>query len=135
MGYYDPPEPDEWIGQMEFTCSMEVHRKMVTPEMERILRSFAETPADPWADQCTPEEVEAMRVRMMVRRVNDLLREWGLIEGMDRTCGWEGETEAYIAQGRMVWTCPACGEEHDDPAPEPDMPEPYDTLKEAWGEA
>jgi hypothetical protein len=134
MNYYDPPEP-EWAGRMEFTCSAEVNRKFITPEMEKILRSFSEEPADPWAANRTDEEVREMRVRMMTTRVNALLREWASIEGMDRTCGWEGEAECFIDRGRLGWDCPACGEEHDDPAPEPDAPEPYDTLKEAWGEA
>ena len=127
-----PPEPD-WVGQMELTCSSEVHRKFITPAMERILKSFGEEPIDPWAEHRSPEQVEALRVRMMERRISDLLREWARIEGMDRTCGWEGEAEVVFFGTRMTWTCPACGDEHDDPAPEPDGPEPYDTMKEALG--
>jgi len=129
-----PPEPD-WAGSDEFTCSSEVHRKFITPAMERILASFADAPLDPWAQGRTEDEREALRVRMMRSRVSELLREWARIEGMDRTCGWEGETDCYIVGSRVYWTCPVCGEEHDDPANDDDRPDEYDTLKEAWGEA
>ena len=129
----NPPEPD-WAGSDEFTCSSEVHRKFITPAMERILRSFREEPADLWAKHRTPEERQKMRVRIMQGRVNSLLVEWARVEGMDRTCGWEGEADCYIIGSRVYWTCPACGEDHDDPAND-DRPDEYDTLKEAWGEA
>lgn len=128
-----PPEP-EWEGQMEFTCSAEVHRRMMTPKMERTLRSLRERPEDPWAEARTPVSKLEGDLRWFVSGVESLLREWNQTVPMDRTCGWEGETDAYIQQGRVFWECPACGEEHDDPH-EPDLPEPYDTLREAWGEA
>jgi hypothetical protein len=132
MGYYDgPPEPD-WAGSDEFTCSSEVNRKFITPAMARILKSFGEQPIDPWAEHRSPEQIEALRVRMMESRINDLLREWARIEDMDRTCGWEGETDCYIVGLRVFWTCPACGEEHDDPADD-DRPDEPDTVKEWLG--
>lgn len=129
----NPPEPD-WAGSDEFTCSSEVHRKFITPAMESILCSFSDEPNDPWAASRTDEQIEQLRRRMTLSRVNSLLREWARIEGMDRTCGWEGETDCYIIGSRLYWTCPACGEEHDDPADD-DEPTGPDTLKEAWGEA
>lgn len=124
-------EPD-WVGTMEFTCSSEVERKIITPTMTQILRSFGDEPIDPWAEHRSPEQIERMRVRMLESRVNDLLREWSLIEYTIFTCGWEGETEAVIQGERMLWTCPVCGEEHEDPAPDPDYYVP-DTVKEAEG--
>lgn len=135
MTYYmdGPPEP-EWVGSMEFTCSSEVHRKFITPDMEKILRSFSEEPIDPWAEHRSPEQIEQMRVRMMQSRVNALLREWARIEGMDRTCGWEGETEAFIDRGILGWVCPACGEEHEDPADrvteDPDPDRLYEEMRD-----
>lgn len=124
-------EPD-WVGTMEFTCPSDNHRKMITPAMSVILRSFSDEPVDPWASTRTAEQVEQMRLRMMQSRVNDLLREWARIEGMDRRCGWEGEAECYVYNGRLLWTCPACGDEHEEPA-DADVPDRYDTVKEAEG--
>jgi hypothetical protein len=135
MTYYmdGPPEP-EWAGNDEFTCSAEVNRKFITPEMGRILASFGQQPLDPWAEHRSPEQIEALRVRMMERRISELLREWARIEDMDRTCGWEGETECYIANGHLYWTCPACGEEHDDPADrvteDPDPDRLYEEMRD-----
>jgi hypothetical protein len=139
MGYYDPPEPD-WAGQMEVKCSMtDVERKVITPSMQEHLKhlfSPLDSIADPWRETRTPEMVEQMRQRIVARAIEELRREIGQAEELTFSCTFEGETEVTVGQGHAWWTCPVCGEEHDDtsgPLVDPDPP--YDTLKEAWGEA
>lgn len=48
-------------------------------------------------------------------------------------CRWDGQTEAEICNRRLLWTCPACGEEHDDPSPDLEEDNPY--LPDNWKEA
>jgi len=125
MEYHDyPPEPD-FAGDDEFTCSAEIERKMITPDMTRHLTALRDgiVPPDPWAESRTPDMVAAYSERAKQRTIADLLREWRGIEEVLRTCGWEGEAHYVVVGDRLLWTCPGCGEEHDDPA-DRDDPDP-----------
>jgi hypothetical protein len=137
MGFYGPDEPD-WVGQMEVTCSMtDVERQVITGEMEKNLRILAGGPveiSDPWSRSRSPEQVAALKQRIVDRALADLIREWRRNETLTFACSFEGETEVTLGQGHAYWTCPVCGEEHDDtsgPLVDPDPP--YDTQKEADG--
>jgi hypothetical protein len=130
-----PPEPD-WVGQQDVTCSMtDVERKVITPAMQAILKRMFNPDtavADPWLATRGPEEVAKMRERVIARAIGDLKREIGFAEELTFSCTFDGETEVTVIGDRLLWTCPVCGEEHDDTA-EDDRPEPYDTVKEAEG--
>jgi len=143
MGYYDPPEP-EGAGTDTFTCSMEVTRKFITPDMERELVILRDGPKinDPWAAERFPDEVEIAKERSTRNAVQALLRAWKIAEDWTGTCGWEGETDYAIWHGSIQWTCPSCGEEHDDEqaedrwGPDPDerrkqmLEDQYDSMRE-----
>jgi hypothetical protein len=145
MGYYrdEPPEPEN-EGRDTFTCSMEVTRKFVTPDMERELTILRDGPKinDPWAAARFPEEVEIAKERSTRNAVQALLRAWKHAEEHTGTCGWEGETDYAVWNDSIQWACPSCGEEHDDESaqdrwgPDPDalreqmMEEQYDSMRE-----
>jgi hypothetical protein len=119
MGYLDPPEPDA-EGTDTFTCSREVERKFVTPEMEQhltILRDGPKVP-EPWAATRDPEVVAQLVERARVRAVDNLLRAWKDAEEFTGTCGWSGEADYEVWHGSICWTCPSCGEDHDDESAE-----------------
>jgi rubrerythrin len=123
MNYYDgPPEP-EWMGTMEFTCSAESERRMVTPQLAEILKTMTEPITLPWTYSTLEAEQTAV-IAAWEHRAARMRHALSHIEEQIRTCGWEGEADAVIERGRLLWECPACGEEHDDPAPDPDLPEP-----------
>lgn len=113
MGYYDPPEP-EFAGTDTFTCSMEVERKMVTPELARLIGELSVMPPDPWADTRPEAEVKEMRRRSVERKIGEVQRALSFIEETTRTCGWEGEADYCVVSNVIYWDCPACGTEHAD---------------------
>jgi hypothetical protein len=103
MGYYDPPEA-EMEGDDTFTCSAEVTRKFVTPDMETVLKRLADD-----------YKGETLLVLLEVGRdLSTLVREWRQSEEWTGTCGWEGETSYAVWNGAICWECPSCGEEHSD---------------------
>lgn len=112
----DEPEGPEWEGDDTFTCSSEVERKFVTPAMEQALRRIREgaKPVESWLATRTPEQIAAYKARAKERDLSMLLDEWVNTEAVTRTCGYEGEAHYVIVRGRILWDCPACGEEHDD---------------------
>lgn len=130
-----PPEPD-WVGQMEVTCSLtDVERKVVTPEMVKyltILRDGVAYP-DPWAALQSEEEMEEQRRRDRDNAARRLVWAWNRGEDLTFSCTFEGETEVALMGGRHLWTCPVCGEDHDDEAGPLDVPDGPDTWKEAEG--
>ena len=116
MGYYDgPPEP-EAFGTDTFTCSMEVERKFLTPDMEALLKRLRDgiSVPDPWKDSRPAEETQRLQERAKERAVGELLREWSRLQEWTGTCGWEGETDYIVSSGRIEWDCPCCGSEHRD---------------------
>jgi hypothetical protein len=133
MGYYDPPEP-EFEGDDQFTCSMEVNRKFVTPDMAAELKRLRDGIAipDPWAAVRPPEESAKLQARARERAISALLRAWSDAEEMDRTCGWEGEAHYIVTSGRIEWDCPCCGAEHtDEQAADRWGPDPDDQMDAA----
>jgi hypothetical protein len=137
MGYYDPPEPD-WVGPMEVKCSLtDVERKVITPSMQTHLKHLFDplgSVADPWKATRTPEMVEQMRQRILARAIEELRREIGFAEELTFSCTFEGEAEVCIDRGQACWTCPVCGEEHQDSAEafteDPDPDRYYEQLRD-----
>jgi hypothetical protein len=114
-----------------------VERKVITPSMQEHLKHLFNPDsavADSWITTRNGMEVQHMRERVKNRAIEELRREIGQAEDLTFSCTFEGETEVVIGQGHAWWTCPVCGEEHDDtsgPLVDPDPP--YDTWKEAEG--
>lgn len=105
----EPPEPD-WVGEDDFTCSMEVERQFITPSMTVALGLMRDTTSP-----------------ARLRNLDGLLREWKQNEPWTGTCGWEGRTEVVIGNGVAYWTCPCCGTEHEDSADRfMEQPDPED---------
>lgn len=68
-------------------------------------------------------------------RVSNLMRNLETYRPEERkvaaTCPFEGEVEAVFTRDAAIWTCPVCGTEKEEPAPEPD----YEAIQEAKMEA
>lgn len=115
MGIYDgPPEP-EFQGEDHFTCSMEVERQFITPQMRAWLVLLRDGPnTDPWTGQRTPDERRQIADSQRRRAVDEILNEWRRTEEVLVTCGWSGVTSYTVWGGDIMWDCPACGEAHND---------------------
>jgi hypothetical protein len=112
-----PPEADEVT--IDVTCGEVVSRRFVTPDLERAVKALALT------SKMSVAEFDA--AKRMFREAMTVVREWQRTDvAEDVTCTFDGEVEAMVGQGRVTWTCPCCGTEHDEdedkrfPGPDPD---------------
>ena len=126
-----PPEPD-WEGSMERHCEADVTRKIVTPDMEKLLKELQDGRNGfdtGWYNALSDEEKAKADHRWLSGRVNMLVLAWRAGEEIDFVCTFDGEADAAIENGRVFWTCPVCGHEHDDEAA-PEGPDPDDWRDE-----
>lgn len=109
-----PPEPD-WVGEEDVTCGTERGRKVLTVEMERLINAMDAPPTVTWVYPTEQDRLDAelSYLRGMVGRLAKMM---DAVEATDLECSFDGTADVVLMGGRLLWTCPVCGEEHDEDA-------------------
>ena len=117
MSYLEP----EWAGTLNVTCEAEVERKTITPGLRDALKALIAGPADPWdVSSLTEEQRLQRRVNAHQSLIQHVQVALAQITPREYVCGYSGPADVTLHHGRMLWTCPVCGEDHNDLAPAPD---------------
>ena len=103
-----PPEPD-WVGEENMTCGKESERKVITPDVAKLIDSMADPTPSPWVYPTEAEGVQA-ELDYLKASVVRLKKMVDAIEETDLECTFEGKIDVAVGGGTAYWTCPVCGE-------------------------
>lgn len=109
-----PPEPD-WVGEETMTCGVEADRKVITPDMAKLIDEMADPAPSPWQ---YPTEAEGVAAELAYLKAKAAYLK-ALVDATEETeleCSFDGKVEVALMGGTLLWTCPVCGEEHEEDA-------------------
>lgn len=97
------------------TCGEEAPRKVITPEVAKLIADMADPTPSPWTYPTEAEGVQAELdyLKGKVTRLKSLV---DAIEETDLECSFEGDVDVALGGQTLYWTCPVCGEEHEEDA-------------------
>lgn len=109
-----PPEP-YWVGEENMTCGKESERKVITPDVAKLIADMADPTPSPWKYPTEAEGVQAEfdYLKASVVRLKAMV---DAIEETDLECSFEGKVDVAVGGDTAYWTCPVCGEDHEEDA-------------------